>query len=168
MKDCFLEFKNYPNIEINAKLIGSIMHYLVIDTFNNNPSMLKDHFALMNYYRNYHIYNEDIESQDIFGSIEFEVIDEYEEYLVPRNTITEFWSLNTTFVETFKNYVYSWATRLARLIRLKYEKNDVNLFPRRGLKKPRDKTCNAGWVQREEEEEEEEVEEEEEEEEEEV
>ena len=39
MKDCFVDFKNYPNIEISAKFIGSIMHYLVRDTFNNDPTM---------------------------------------------------------------------------------------------------------------------------------
>ena len=143
MKDCFVDFKNYPNIEISAKFIGSIMHYLVRDTFNNDPTMLKDLLALMNFYRNYHIYNIDIEGQnDVFNNnLEFKDIDEYADYLVPESTITEFWNLNPTFVDMFKNYVYSWATKLGKLIRLKFEKGDVNLLPKRGLPKPPAKTA---------------------------
>ena len=146
IKDCFKEFANYPNIEISAKFIGSIIHYLVRDTFNNDPSMLKEVLALMNYYRNYHILNQDVESQNlIFGrnDIEFKDIDEFTDYLVPESTITEFWHLNATFVDTFKNYVYSWATKLAKLIRLKFAKSDINLLPRRGLEKPQDRTFAA-------------------------
>ena len=145
MKDCFVEFKNYPNIEISAKFIGSIMHYLTRDTFNNDPTMLKDVLALMNYYRNYHIYNKEVEVQnDIFKSnMDFRDIDEFADYLVPESTITEFWNLNPQFVDLFKNYVYSWATRLGKLIRLKFEKTDPNLLPRRGLEKPQAKTANV-------------------------
>ena len=143
MKDCFVEFKNYPNIEISAKFIGSIMHYLVRDTFNNDPTMLKEVLALMNYYRNYHIYNKEVEAQtDIFNTnMEFKDIDEFADYLVPEGTITEFWNLNAEFVDMFKNYVYSWATRLGKLIKLKYEKGDTNLLPRRGLDKPKNRTA---------------------------
>ena len=143
MKDCFIDFKNYPNIEISAKYIGSIMHYLVRDTFNNDPVMLKDFLALMNFYRNYHIYNKDAETQgDVFkNNMEFKDIDEYADYLVPESTITEFWNLNPTFVDMFKNYVYSWATKLGELIRLKFEKGDTNLLPKRGHPKPPAKTA---------------------------
>ena len=143
IKDCFSDFKNYPNIEISAKFIGSIMHYLVSDTFNNDPSMIKDVLALMNYYRNYHIHNDEVESQNnIFknNNLQFKDIDEFADYLVPKSTITEFWHLNPTFVDTFKNYVYSWATRLGKLIRLKFEKSDANLLPKRGLEKPKTRT----------------------------
>ncbi len=146
MKDCFVDFKNFPNIEISAKFIGSIMHYLVRDTFNTDPTMVKDVLALLNYYRNYHIYNKDVEGQnEVFNSnnVEFKDIDEFADYLVPESTITEFWNLNPDFVDLFKNYVYSWATRLGKLIRLKYEKGDINLLPRRGLEKPKTITANV-------------------------
>ena len=145
MRDCFIDFKNYPNIEITAKYVGSIMHYLVRDTFNTYPTMLKEVLALMNYYRNYHIYNKEVEEQNnVFGggSVEFKDIDEFADYLVPESTITEFWNLNPQFVDMFKNYVYSWATRLGKLIRLKYEKSDTNLLPKRGLQKPQIRTAN--------------------------
>ena len=140
MKDNFVEFRNYPNIDISAKYIGSIMHYLTRDTFNNNPTMLKDVLALMNYYRNYHIYNKAVESQDdIFNNnMAFKDDDEFADFLIQESSITEFWNLNPQFVETFKNYVYSWACRLGKLIRLKYQKNDPNLLPRKPLERPQD------------------------------
>ena len=151
IKDNFVEFRNYPNIEISAKYIGSIMHYLTRDTFNNNPIMLKEILALMNYYRNYHIYNTAVESQDdIFNNnMEFRVDDEFAELLIPESSITKFWDLNSEFVETFKEYVYSWACRLGKLIRLKYQKSDPNLLPRKGLERPQDKTAEVKVEKRE-------------------
>ena len=143
MKDVFIEFRNYPNIEISAKYIGSIMHYLVRDTFSNNPTMIREILALLNYYRNYHLYNEQVEKQeDIFNTgMAFIDNDEFAEFLVPENNITEFWNLNTAFVDTFKNYVYAWSNRLAKLIKLKYQKSDVNLLPKRRYQRPQDKTA---------------------------
>ena len=151
IKDNFVEFRNYPNIEISAKYIGSIMHYLTRDTFNNNPIMLKEILALMNYYRNYHIYNTAVESQDdIFNNnMEFRDYDEFAESLIPESSITQFWNLNSEFIETFKEYVYSWACRLGKLIRLKYQKSDPNLLPRKGLERPQDKTAEVKVEKRE-------------------
>ena len=121
------------------------MHYLTRDTFNNNPTMLKEILALMNYYRNYHIYNKAVESQDdIFNNnMVFRDEDEFSDYLIDESSITEFWTLNSEFVETYKNYVYSWACRLGKLIRLKYQKSDPNLLPRRNLERPPDKTAQT-------------------------
>ena len=163
MKENFVEFKNYPNIDITAKYVGSILHYLVRDTFNNNPTMLKEILALMNFYRNYHIYNKAVESQDdIFNNnMAFKDEDEFADFLVPESSITEFWNLNAEFVQTFKQYVYSWATRLGKLIRLKYQKSDPNLAPRKRLERPQDKTATVKIERREWEEEYDEEEEEE-------
>ena len=145
MKDNFVEFRNYPNIDITAKYVGSIMHYLTRDTFNNDPVMLKALLPLMNYYRNYHIYNKNVEQQDdIFNNnMTFKDEDEIAEYLVPESSITEFWTLNPEFINTFKNHVYEWATRLGKLIRLKYQKSDKNLLPKRNLERPQDKTADV-------------------------
>ena len=151
MKDNFVEFRNYPNIEITAKYVGSIMHYLTRDTFNNNPTMLKDVLALMNYYRSYHIFNKAVEStDDIFNNnVEFKDDDEFADHLIPESLITQFWTLNPEFVTTFKNYVYKWATRLGKLIRLKYQKSDPNLLPRKKLERPQDKTADVQVEKRE-------------------
>ena len=80
--------------------------------------------------------------EDIFNTgMAFIDNDEFAEFLVPENNITEFWNLNTAFVDTFKNYVYAWSNRLAKLIKLKYQKSDVNLLPKRRYQRPQDKTA---------------------------
>ena len=68
MKDVFIEFTKFPYIDISGKYIGSIMHYLTRDTFMYDPGLIQDILALFNFYRNYHVYNEQIEKQhDIFS-----------------------------------------------------------------------------------------------------
>lgn len=143
MKETFVEFRNYPNIDITGKYIGSIMHYLTRDTFQNNPVMMKELLTLMNYYRNYHIYNDQIENQkDTFNNnMVFLDKDEFSEYLVPENQISQFWNINPEFVDQFKHYMFKWACNIAKSIKLKYQKNDVNLLPKRILERPPDKTA---------------------------
>lgn len=142
MRDIFLEFKSYPNIDITAKYIGSIMHYLTRDTFQNDPVMLKELIALINYYRNYHLFNEQVEKQqDIFNSnMVFLDEDEFAEFLIPEGQINQFWNLNGAFVETYKNFIYAWACKLGKLIKLKYQKSDPNLIPKKKMERPQDKT----------------------------
>ena len=63
--------------------------------------------------------------------------------MIPESSITEFWNINSEFIKAFKEYVYSWATRLGKLIRLKYQKSDPNLLPKRNLDRPPDKTAQT-------------------------
>ena len=141
MKDVFIEFTKFPYIDISGKYIGSIMHYLTRDTFMYDPGLVKDIMALFNYYRNYHMYNEQIEKQqDVFsGNLmlqDTENEDEYSEYLVPEDEISEFWNLNPKFVETYKNFIYAWSTKIAKAIKMKFYKEDPNPLPRNRLEKP--------------------------------
>ena len=141
MKDVFIEFTKFPYIDITGKYIGSIMHYLTRDTFMYEPSLVKDILALFNYYRNYHLYNEQIEKQhDIFsGNLmlqDTENEDEFSEYLINENDISEFWNLNANFIETYKNFISAWSMKLAKAIKLKYEKEDPNPLPRKRLEVP--------------------------------
>ena len=124
MKDIFPDFRHFPNITLTAKYIGSIMHYLTRDTFQNDPEMIKELLVLLNYYRNYHLFNEQVEKQrDAFNNdAEFRDADEFEEYLIPEESITKFWELNKQFINTYKNFIYAWAVKLAGLIRRKYKK----------------------------------------------
>lgn len=142
MKDTFVEFKNYPNIEISGKYIGSIIHYLTRDAFQNEPSSMKEILALLNYFRNYHIFNEQVEKQeDIFNNnIVFLDVDEFSEFLVPENQISEFWKMNSSFIETYKKFILDWGSKLARKIRLKYSKTDPNLAPKKKMERPKDRT----------------------------
>ena len=141
MKDVFIEFTKFPYIDISGKYIGSIMHYLTRDTFMYEPGLIRDILALFNYYRNYHFYNEQIEKQhDIFsGNLimqDTENEDEYSEYLINENDISEFWNLNQKFVETYKNFISAWSEKLAKAIKLKFEKEDPNPLPRQRLEPP--------------------------------
>ena len=131
MKENFVEFKKCPNIDITAKYIGSIMHYLTIDTFISSPTKLKDIFSLMNYYRNYHIYNEELENDNLYNVFRDE--DEYAQYLIPKSSITEFWNLevNLEFINFFKKFVYSWACTLGKSIILKYQKYNNDLLQKK-------------------------------------
>ena len=142
MRDIFVEFKKFPNIDISAKYIGSIIHYLTRDTFTNEPSIFKEIIALMNYYRNYHLFNEQVEKQqDIFESnMVYVDNDEFAEFLIPENTINKFWTFNTSFVETYKNFIFAWACKLGKLIKLKYQRGDPNLLPKKKMPRPKDKT----------------------------
>ena len=141
MRDVFIEFTKFPYIEISGKYIGSIMHYLTRDTFMYDPGLIQDIFALFNFYRNYHVYNEQIEKQhDIFsGQLilqDTENEDEYSEYLIDENDISEFWNLNPKFVETYKNFIYTWSCKLSKALKLKYEKEFPNPLPRKKLDRP--------------------------------
>ena len=95
----------------------------------------------MNYYRNYHIFNEELETNDIFDNIELSDKDEFTQYLIPESSISEFWNVEAQFIEIFKSYVYSWACRLGKIIRLKYQKNDATLINPKKLEKPKDRTA---------------------------
>lgn len=133
----FEQFKTFPYIQLTCKYIGSILHYLTREAFRATPTMVKDVLALLNYYRNYHIYNEAVEKQqDYFNNnLAFKDYDELEENLVPLNTINEFFNLNQKWVEGIKRYIFQWAVTLGRYVRLKYQKFDKNL-EKKELKKP--------------------------------
>ena len=143
MKDVFPDFKHFPNITLTAKYIGSILHYLTRDTFQNEPEMIKELLVLLNYYRNYHLFNEQVEKQrDVFNNneLEFTDVDEFAEYLIPEDTITKFWELNKQFVITYKNFIYAWATKLAGLVRRKYRKTtDQNENIKQKIKRPKNR-----------------------------
>ena len=144
MRDVFKEFKKFPNVDVSGKYVGSIIHYLTRDTFISSPKPVTNCIGLFNYYRNYHIFNEQIEKQeDSFkGMLTLEGTeneDEYAEFLIPEEKISQFWNLNSAFVETFRKFIYSWSIKLAKVIKLKFSKNDRNLLPRKRLAKPKNK-----------------------------
>ena len=131
MGENFVEFHNLKDIEKSAKIIGSIIHYLSKDSFIDNPKMLKNYFALLNYYRNYHIKNQEINKcEKIFGEdMIYKDYDEFSNYLIPKSELKDFWEYNKTFIETFKGIVYGWSVKLSNLINNKFSKNDPDINP---------------------------------------
>jgi len=123
------EFRNYKYIQITCKYVGSIIHYLVRDTFKTNPPMVKEILALLNYYRNYHIYNEQIENAgNVFkNDVQYKDVDEISTDLVQESTISSFFESNQKWVEGMKKYIFQWAINLSKFIRLKFQNEDKNL-----------------------------------------
>ena len=145
MRDVFPEFSKFKNIDVSAKYIGSVLHYMTRDAFIWEPPMVKDILALFDYYRSYHLYHDRIERQaDIFNVdmnfLEGETADEYAEFLVPESEINDFWELNEGFVNTYKDFVFSWACKLAKSVKTKFSKVDPDLEPKRRKSKPMDRT----------------------------
>ncbi len=138
----FAEFKNLKDINTSAKIIGSIIHYLTRDTYSNNPNMIKNFFALLNYYKNYHLNNNEINNcEDIFGDdMIYKDYDEFTKYLIDKSDLSEFWDFNKKFVETYQEFIYGWGVKLSNLIINKFAQNDPDLKPRKRLKKPPNKT----------------------------
>ena len=138
----FPEFKNLKDINTSAKIIGSIIHYLTKDTYSNNPNMIKNFFALLNYYKNYHLNNNEINNcEDIFGDdMIYKDYDEFTKYLINKSDLSEFWDFNKKFVETYQQLIYGWGVKLSNLIINKFAQNDPDLKPRKRLKRPPNKT----------------------------
>ena len=135
----FEHFKTFPKIQISCKYVGSILHYLCRDAFKASPPMVKELLALLNYYRNYHIFNKQVEEQqDLFNTnMVFRDEDELAKNLVPENTITKYWNIkgNQAKIMQFTKIIYQWAIHIGKQIRTKYSRYDKNL-EKKTIKRP--------------------------------
>ena len=129
IRDVFTEFSDCYDIEVAVRNIGSILHYLVKDIFKKKQKKINDIIALFNYYRNYHLYNEQIEKlkDKINTKINIEENDRDDEYiglLLPYKEVKEFFDENTKSVEEFKDDIFNWSIDLAKNIKNKFTEND--------------------------------------------
>ena len=138
----FNEYKGIKDISTIAKYVGSIIHYLTRETFIDKPKMHKNFLSVLNYYRNYNTINEELEAcKDINGrDMKYLEKDQFTKYLIPFEEVQEFWELNKEFVQNYKNSVYIWAVYLARWIKGRFYKYDLDLIHRKRNKKPKIKT----------------------------
>ena len=115
VKENFMEFRNYPYIEITTKYIGSVLHYIMRDTFKNNPVMNRELLSLFNYYRNYHIYNSELEKQkDVYSNnLKFLDNDDFEKFLIPEKDISKMWKFEKESITNFSDYLLKWAVKIA-------------------------------------------------------
>lgn len=129
IKDFVPDFKTFRHIDVSMKMIGSIIHYLVRDTFKGRPPLTKDVLALLNYYRNYHIDNKDLsKTTDVLNNnITYKDIDETAQDLFPEGLITSYFQTNVNQVEQFQNIIYRYAIGFGRKIRQKFAAEDNNL-----------------------------------------
>ena len=61
--------------------------------------------------------------------------DEYDKYFIKEDEIEIFFSSNNEFVEIFKNNVFIWALKLAKLIKDKFSRKDPYLLPKKKIDK---------------------------------
>ena len=134
IKEVFPDMKDFPTISLTAKYIGSIIHYLTRDTFQMEPEMVKEILVLMNYYRNYHLLNEEVEQvgSGIKEKMKFKDKDEFERFLIPEKNISKFWEYNQAFIKAYKNFIFTWASKLARTIKKRYKDKDKDLKEKKG------------------------------------
>ena len=129
LRDVFSEFSECDDIESAIRNIGSILHYLVRDIFKKKQKKINDILALFNYYRNYHLYNEQIEKlkDKINTKINIEENDKDDEYiglLLPYKEVKEFFDENIKSIEEFKDDIFNWSIELAKNIKNKFTEND--------------------------------------------
>ena len=114
------------NIEITLKFIGSVLHYIIQETFESQPNILKNKISLFNYFRNYKNKNEELEKlNDVMKNdnvFEVKDLDGFEALLVDKDVFNEFWKVNKTWIETIKKYILQWSVNLGKYIKTKYEK----------------------------------------------
>ena len=163
VRETIKQYRNYANVLISAKYLASILHILVKETFKNDVEPLDDIFALFNYYRNYHLENEFIEKKENKNiakeNYEFQGLpdineDEYMAYFIKEEEIEDFFDTNGGFVETFKNNIFIWSLKLAKLIKDKFARKDPYLLPKKQMAKPEDKIYQEQEENKEEEKEE--------------
>ena len=121
INDVFSEFSECDDIDGAARNVGSILHYLVRDIFKEKLKKTNDVLALFNYYRNYHLYNEQIENlkDKINKKINIKENDKDDEYirlLLTYREVKEFFDENEKFINEIKIDIYNWSIELAKII----------------------------------------------------
>ena len=134
INEVFLEYENNTDVQKCAKNIGSILHYLVRDTFKSRTKVINDVLSLFNYYRNYHLYNEQIEKfkrkldgnkiNFHFNIKENENEDEYSSLLVPKKEMQKFWENNYEELKEIKEIIFKWSMKLAKYL---YKKEKIKI-----------------------------------------
>ena len=126
IRDVFTEYSDCYEIDRAVKNIGSILHYLVRDVFKKKKKKINDILAIFNYYRNYHLYNAQIEQlkdkiNEKINIEENENEDEYSASLLSYREVKDFFNENSKYIDEFKEGIYNWSIELVKII-----KNDEN------------------------------------------
>jgi len=130
LHELFPKYNSNPYFISNCKYIGSLLHFLTRDTFNNNPQIYNDSLSLVNYYRNYHINEDEIRKQKniIFPNYKiFKDKDEFAQFLVSESKINQVWEIDPDFVDTYKKFIFEWAVNLSKLLRLQYSHHESTM-----------------------------------------
>ena len=140
LKDVFTEYSECFNIEKAAINLGSVLHNLVKKIFEKKLKLKNDVLALFNYYRNYHLFDENIEKlKDKFNEkIDIEENDSQDEYnknLLPLHKIKIFFNENNKNLDEFMDNIYNWAIELSKNLRKKFNSTKNISIIRKNSKK---------------------------------
>ena len=140
LKDVFTEYSECFNIEKAAINLGSVLHNLVKKIFEKKLKLKNDVLALFNYYRNYHLFDENIEKlKDKFNEkIDIEENDSQDEYnknLLPLHKIKIFFNENNKNLDEFMDNIYNWAIELSKNLRKKFNSTKSISIIRKNSKK---------------------------------
>ena len=121
-------FNNYNNVISNCKYIGTLLHYLTKETFSDDYQIPNDTFSLLNYCRNYHLYENKIEdSSSLFPIVNLnDENDQFNQFLYSNDIILPFFNNNPYFVETYKVFIFNWSVDLSKFIRENYNRKNSN------------------------------------------
>ena len=129
LREVFTEYSDCYEVDGAVKTIGSILHYLVRDIFKMKQKKINDILAIFNYYRNYHLYNAQIEQlkdkiNEKINIEENENEDEYSGSLLSYWEVEDFFNQNSKYINEFKEDIYNWSIELAKKIKNKFYEND--------------------------------------------
>ena len=131
LRDVFTEYSDCYEVDRAARIIGSILHYLVRDIFKKKQKKINDILAIFNYYRNYHLYNAQIEQlkdkiNEKITIEENENEDEYSGSLLSYREVEDFFNQNSKYINEFKEDIYNWSIELSKKIKNRYYETDSN------------------------------------------
>ena len=129
LRQVFTEYSDCYEVDGAVRTIGSILHYLVRDIFKKKQKKINDILAIFNYYRNYHLYNAQIEQlkdkiNEKINIEENENEDEYSGSLLSYREVEDFFNQNGKYINEFKEDIYNWSIELSQKIKNKFYEND--------------------------------------------
>lgn len=142
------EFNITKTTKMFIKIFVSILHFITRETFRNKPVMIRNKNNLCNYYRNYQIYNSDIDNSkdkdlldinnlknsykyynnnllnEYITDVNYTDIDEYykDNLMVPEEIVFAYCRKYSDFVDSYKSSLYKWSVLLANNLKRKYGK----------------------------------------------
>lgn len=134
--DVFDEFYLSDEQKKFLKIFASLLHFITRESFRNKPVMFRNRNNLANYYRNYKIYNPDIEEEitDFITDLNFTDIDEYYHDMIDEDLVFAYFRRHRKFMENYKESLYNWAVLLANHLKRRFGKR-----PKESLRYKEDK-----------------------------
>lgn len=122
--DVFYPGQINENLSDFLDIFGSLLQFIVRETFRNRPVMMRNRNNLNNYFRNYKIFNPEIEEPitDYITDLNYSDIDEYYNNMIDESFVFSYCSRYSKFVADLQDSIYKWSVLLGNHLRRKYGK----------------------------------------------